>query len=88
MKFLWSLALFESEDVVIPDLCLSADLHRTNCPEGARQSSADSEIGLRGRECWTPSNPLGVLEPLKPLLESPGAFGPPGASGILLNWKL
>ena len=37
-----SLDLFKDADK--SDLCLSADLHRTDYPEGVRQSSADSEL--------------------------------------------
>ena len=39
------------KDADISDHCLSADLHRTDYPEGVRQSSADSELrgGYRSR---------------------------------------
>ena len=37
-----SLDLFKDAD--ISDLCPTADLHRTDYPEGVRQSSADSEL--------------------------------------------
>ena len=42
-----SLDLFKDADK--SDLRLSADLHRTDYPEGVRQSSADSELRLQYR---------------------------------------
>ena len=42
MVMVTSLDLFKDADK--SDLRLSADLHRTDYPEGVRQSSADSEL--------------------------------------------